>query len=393
MGAHYPLTARIHSIDRVRGVVMLLMALDHIRDLMHIGSLSGDPTDLSSTTPALFLTRWVTHLCAPTFVLLSGVSAYLLLRKRRDAGTARRFLITRGLWLVVLEFTLVNFGIWFDVHFNIFLMQVIASIGLGFIALGVFLAANPKAFGVFGLAIIALHNLFPLIPFSDGSMLKQLLSSLFAPGLIPLGENHTLLVGYPPIPWIAILFVGFWCGRWFECPRLDRRRLFAVVGMVCIGLFIGLRALNIYGDPVPWSGQKNGLFTFLSFINITKYPPSLLFDLLMLGWMFLLLSLAECAGNRMTAVLEIYGRVPLFYYLLHWYLIHPLLFMVLFVQGFSPADFEFGFGFGRPQATSGLELWAVYLLWLGVIGVLYPICRWYGAYKQRNPDVKWLSYL
>lgn len=381
MEVRHPLTTRIHSIDRVRGLVMLLMALDHIRDLMHIGSLSGDPTDLSSTTPALFLTRWVTHLCAPTFVFLSGASAYLSSQKRCDVRTTRRFLISRGLWLVVLEFTLVNFGIWFDVHFNVFLMQVIAAIGLGLITLGALLTVSPKVVGVIGLAVIGLHNFFSLT------------SPLFAPGLIPLGENHNLLVGYPPIPWIAILFVGFWCGRLFERPRLDRRRLFATVGLVCIGVFVGLRTFNIYGDPLPWSDQKNGLFTFLSFINVTKYPPSLLFDLGMLGWMFLLLSLAECADSRMTTILEVYGRVPLFYYLLHWYVIHPFLFVVLLAQGFSPADFRFGFNFGRPEGTSGLELWAVYLLWLGVVGALYPVCRWYGAYKQRNRDLMWLSYL
>lgn len=382
MEVHHLLANRIHSIDRVRGLVMLLMALDHIRDLMHIGSLSGDPTDLSATTPALFLTRWITHLCAPTFVLLSGASAYLSFRKRRDVEVARRFLISRGLWLVVLEFTVVNFGIWFDVHFEVFLLQVIAAIGLGFIVLGALLAWSPRVVGIIGLVIIVLHNLFP-----------ALTSPLFAPGLIPLGTNHSLLVGYPPIPWIAILLVGFWCGRWFERTRLDRRRLFAVVGLVCIGLFIVIRAFNVYGDPLPWSSQKNELVTFLSFINVTKYPPSLLFDLLMLGGMFLGLSLAEGMSNRMTAVLEVYGRVPLFYYLLHWYLIHPLLFAVLLAQGFSVADFRFGFNFGRPEGTSGLELWAVYLVWLGVIAVLYPLCRWYGAYKQRNRQLKWLSYL
>lgn len=376
------MTARIHSIDRVRGFVMLLMALDHIRDLMHIGSLSGDPTDLSATTPALFLTRWVTHLCAPTFVLLSGASAYLSLQKRGDIGAARRFLISRGLWLVILEFTVVNFGIWFDVHFEVFLLQVIAAIGLGFVVLGALLTWNPKILGIIGVGIVALQHVF-----------SSTTSHLFVPGLIPLGENHNLLVGYPPIPWIAILLVGFGCGRWFEHTRLDRRRLFAIVGLVCIGLFVVLRTLNVYGDPAPWSIQQNGLFTCLSFINVTKYPPSLLFDLLMLGWMFLLLSLAECAGNRMTAVLEVYGRVPLFYYLWHWYLIHPLLFIVLFAQGFSPADFRFGFNFGRPEGTSGLELWAVYLLWLGVIAALYPVCRWYDQYKQRNRKQKWLSYI
>lgn len=183
------MTARIHSIDRVRGFVMLLMALDHIRDLMHIGSLSGGPTDLSATTPALFLTRWVTHLCAPTFVLLSGASAYLSLQKRGDIGAARRFLISRGLWLVILEFTVVNFGIWFDVHFEVFLLQVIAAIGLGFVVLGALLTWNPKILGIIGVGIVALQHVF-----------SSTTSHLFVPGLIPLGENHNLLVGYPRYP-------------------------------------------------------------------------------------------------------------------------------------------------------------------------------------------------
>jgi len=372
---------------------MLIMALDHVRDLIHTESLTGNPTDLSSTTAVLFLTRWITHLCAPTFVFLSGASAYLALRKESNLKASRLFLVNRGIWLLVLEFTIINFGIWFDVHVNVLLFQVIAAIGMGFIALGSLLSCSAKTLGILGILIITLHNLFPLLPLADDSLLKTVLSPLFAPTLIPFGHSSSLLIGYPPVPWIAILFTGFWCGRLFTFDQRKRKHLFLIIGSFCILLFAIIRYSNIYGDPLAWTNQKNTFFTLLSFINVTKYPPSLLFDLLMLGLMFLLLWLAEGKEKRLTNVISVYGQVPLFYYLLHWYIIHSALFIILFAQGFSFSDFVFGFNFGRPKETSGLDLWGIYLLWLGLIIVLYPLCRWYGGYKLRNRVNKWLKYL
>ncbi|WP_353126565.1 DUF1624 domain-containing protein [Parapedobacter pyrenivorans] len=372
--------SRIQSIDFVRGVVMIIMALDHIRELFHESALLGDPTNLETTTPALFFTRWVTHLCAPIFVFLSGTSVYLSFRRHADTSSTKKFLITRGLWLILLEFTVVNFGIWFDIHFEVFLAQVIAAIGLGLILLGILLGTPSRILGLIGVFIISTYSFFPL-------------SQLVNPGLIPLPWGSNLLVGYPPIPWIAILLVGYWAGTLMELEKAKRSRTFLLIGVGCLVSFILVRLVNGYGDPAAWGIQKNDLYTFLSFINVTKYPPSLLFDLLMLGSMFLLLSVAERLSGRVFGIVKLYGSVPLFYYLLHWYIIHLLLFLVLFFQGFTVADFRFGFNFGRPEAPSGLPLWGVYAVWAGVVALLYPLCRWYSRYKSTHKEKKWLRYL
>lgn len=372
--------SRIGPIDTVRGLVMVIMALDHVRDLMHVNSLTQDPTDLATTTPMLFFTRWITHLCAPTFVFLAGTSAYLSNSKNQDNKTNRRFFILRGLWLLLLEFTVVNFGIWFDVHFSVLLFQVIAAIGLGFIALGLAINLPAVALGVAGLAIACLHNLLPPnVP-------------LFAVGTIPLGQGTTLVVGYPPLPWIAIMLLGYGFGSYLTAVE-DRKKLFLKTGVICFVAFVVLRVINVYGDPTPWGSQKNTILNVLSFLNVSKYPPSLLYCLLTLGIMFLLLYLAEKLAGSIPRLLAVYGQVPLFYYLLHWYVVHLTLFAVLFIQGFNTHDFVFGFRFGRPEAVSGLSLGGIYLVWAGVVCALYPVCLWYSHYKQANRSRRWVSYL
>ena len=199
-------------------------------------------------------------------------------------------------------------------------------------------------------------------------------------------------MGYPPIPWIAIMLMGYWFGRHLTQVK-DRKKLFLRLAIACIAAFVVLRYANGYGDPAPWVPQKNTVFDIMSFLNVSKYPPSLLFDLLMLGMMFLLLYLAERMAGRVVRLLTVYGSVSLFYYLLHWYVVHLTLFAVLFIQGFNTDDFVFGFRFGRPEAESGLSLGSVYLVWVGVVAVLYPVCRWYGQYKYANRHRIWLRYL
>ena len=377
----------------MRGLVMIIMALDHTRDLIHIGAITGNPTDLSTTTPLLFFTRWTTHLCAPTFVFLSGSSAYLSMAATANKKTSRAFLLKRGLWLIFLEFTLVNFGIWFDIHFSVLLFDVIAAIGFGFIVLGLLLPLPPKTLGIIGLIIIFAHNAIPLIPFSEGSVLKAVLSPFFTPTAFPLTTGTTFVMGYPPVPWLGIMLLGFSAGKFFLLQATERKRLFFKTGLVSLGLFLVLRGLNIYGDPVAWSGQKNALFTALSFINVTKYPPSLLFCLLTLGIMLLLFALMEGMRNKATDIISVFGKVPLFYFLVHWYLIHPLMFLIVFAQGYSKSDLVFGFNFGRPQGVSGVDLWAIYLIWVAVVVALYPLCKWYAQYKHNHKMQWWLRYL
>lgn len=384
---------RINSIDFVRGLVMIIMAIDHIRDLMHVSSLTQDPTNLATTTPLLFFTRWITHICAPTFVFLSGVSAYLSFRTKNNLAETRKFLIARGLWLLFLEFTIINFGIWSDVHFNVFIFQVIAAIGCGFVILGLSINIPPKILGIIGLIIIGAHNLFPLIPFEDKSTAKMVLSTIFLPSVNAITPHSTLLLVYPPIPWLGIMYLGFGSGFLFEWPVEKRKVLFKRAAAFLIIMFLALRWSNLYGDPALWAKQKNDLFTFLSFMNLTKYPPSLLYCSITLGIMFLLLFFAESINNKFKKVVSVYGKVPLFYYLIHWYTIHIVMYVLLFVEGFGFSDFVFGFNFGRPKVENGLSLFGIYVVWFSVVLALYPLCKWYSCYKENHKHNRWLRYL
>jgi len=385
---------RISSIDFTRGLVMIIMVLDHVRDLMHVDSVTITPTDLSKTTAAVFLTRLVTYLCAPIFVFLAGSSAFLSLQNSSNRKQQQSFLLKRGLWLILLEFTVVNFGIWFDPGFHLYLFQVIAAIGFGFIALSFLSKLSPKVIGGIGLFIIFTHNLLPLVPIEQGAILKTILTPLFSTTAIPLTAKTTLVMGYPPIPWIGILLAGYGFGVLFNRPQTERKNTFLKIGLVSLALFFALRFINSYGDPTPWSAQKNSIFTMLSFINVTKYPPSLIFSLLTLGCMFLILSLAERIENRFTSFVSVYGKTPLFFYLIHWYIVHPLLIVILFIQDISWTAMDFATGnFGRPRGiVSGVELWAVYLIWIAIILLLYYPCRKYGEYKA-NQKLKWLKYI
>jgi uncharacterized membrane protein len=383
---------RIHSIDIMRGLVMILMTLDHTRDLLHISSTTMLPTDLSKTSVLLFFTRWITHLCAPTFVFLSGASAYLSFRNRENPEESRRHLLTRGLWLIVLDLTLVNFGVWFDIHFGVFLFDVLSAIGFGFIVLGLLIKVPAKVIGFIGLAIIFLHNLSPLIPFAETSLFKAILMPFFGPGAYSLDKGVIFLMAYPPVPWLGVMLAGFGASHWFQKPEPYKKKIFLTLGLMGLLGFICIRFINIYGDSLPWQTQKNGVFTFLSFINVTKYPPSLLFCLLTLGAMFVILYFIEGMKNKMTAIATVYGKVPLFFFVVHWYVIHPIMFAVVSLQGFKSSDLLFGFNFGRPNG-SGVSLWIIYLLWILVLLILYPVCKWYGQFKEKNKELKWLSYL
>jgi len=385
---------RIYSIDFTRGFVMILMVLDHVRDFMHVSSITQNPVDISTTTPALFFTRVITQLCAPIFVFLAGTSAYISFVNGGNPSQSRKFLLKRGFWLILLEFTLVNFGIWFDLGFHTWLFQVIASIGFGFIVLSFMLKFSPLTIGITGLVIIFGHNLLSFIPLEGFPLVKAVLSPLFSTSAFALTPQTTFIMGYPPIPWLGIMLVGFASGKLFELPKNKRKSIFLKIGIGSLVLFTVLRFINIYGDPSLWSAQKYNLFTFLSFINVTKYPPSLLFSLVTLGIMFIVLALAEKAKNRFTNFISVYGKVPMFFYLIHWYIIHPLLIVILFCQGFNWSDLEFASGnFGRQKGVeSGIDLWAVYLFWIAVVLILYYPCQKYNSYKTTHQN-KWLKYI
>ena len=394
MNSEENLTRRIRSIDIVRGIVMIIMALDHIRDLMHNTSLTQSPTDLNTTTPILFFTRWITYLCAPTFVFLSGASAYLSVKRSGDINKSKRFLLKRGLWLILLEFTLVNFALWFDFHFRILMLQVIAAIGAGLILLSFLLKVDAKKIGIIALIIIFAHNLLQYVPAPQSQSLKVLMNIFFVPGPQVVSPNFSFFTSYPVIPWAAILLFGFSCGRIFEKDSNYQKRYFLNLGIASLLLFVILRFINIYGDPFHWATQKNNVFTLLSFFNVTKYPPSLIFDLLFLGITFILLSLAERFSSGVQNILSVYGKVPMFYYLLHLYFIRLAVFIMVFAQGFHWKDLLFGpFQFGRPASGSGLSLGMIYIVWAVIVILLYPLCKWYGNYKAQHREKEWLRYL
>lgn len=385
---------RIQSIDIVRGIVMIIMALDHVRDLMHETSISQVPTDLNTTTPILFFTRWITHLCAPIFVFLAGASVYLSLKNNNDFKASKQLLLKRGLWLIFLELTIVNFAIFFDIGFHALLFEVIASTGFGFIILSILLRLPARRIGYIGLAIIFCHNLLPIIPLEENAVIKLILNPFFSPTVIPLMPGKMFIIGYPPIPWLGIILLGYACGHFFILPERKKPKLFLKIGVGALLLFIVIRLINIYGDGAPWSVQKNGLHTFLSFMNVSKYPPSLLFCLVTLGIMFLLFAFVEKLNKNIQNITMVYGKVPLFYFVLHFYLVHIITLVMLLIQGVQWADFEFATGtFGRPKGVeTGLPLWAIYALWFFVVLALYKPCVWFGNYKATHKKW-WLKYI
>jgi len=380
---------RVESIDVVRGLVMVVMALDHTRDLFHVPALDFNPTDLTTTSPALFFTRFVTHFCAPIFVFLAGTSAFLSLKKSGNVSAHRNFLIKRGLWLILLEFTVISFGIWFDIGFHTFLFQVIAAIGFGFILLGLCLRLSSKTIGITGLLLLLIQTILPVIPVADGT-LKATVSLFFFPNFFQIG-SHALIYAYPILSWAAILFMGFGAGQLFTGEKY-RSQLFAI-GSTLLAFFIVLRFLNL-GDTAAWSVQKDLVFSVMSFLNVTKYPPTLTFCLLTLGVMFVLLWLAEQVKGRVKTAFQTFGKVPMFYYLVHWYVLHFALVILLWVQGFAFEQLDFtNMRFGRPSGVqSGVSLVWVYAVWITVVSLLYLPCKWYTSYKSRHAH-SWLRYL
>jgi len=298
------------------------------------------------------------------------------------------------LWLIFLEFTIINFALWYDLHFRILLFQVIAAIGFGFIILSFLMKLPVRLLGIIALIIIFGHNLISPLLAGNDSVIKSVFSPLVNFSSYQTTPKFAFVVAYPVIPWFGIMLAGFASAKWFELPEAKRKRLFFRIGSLTILVFTILRLTNVYGDPFLWSIQKNNIFTFLSFINTSKYPPSLLFILMTLGVMFLLMSFAEGIKSRFMDLVSVYGRVPFFYFLIHLYLIHSVMIGIMLLQGFQWSDLSFEpFQFGRPKADSGIDLWLVYIVWLCVVASMYPLCKWYSDYKQAHRENKWLRYL
>jgi uncharacterized membrane protein len=353
-----------------------------------------DPTDLSRVTPAVFLTRWITHFCAPTFALLAGVGARLAGEAQgRDRRALARFLLTRGLWLIVLEQTVEKFGVLFHPSPGLVLGLVLTALGGGLVLLSALVAARAPAWlvGAVGLAIITGHNFLDLAPTTAGS-LPPFLGFLVRPGIVPLPGGMMALVGYPLLPWFAVVAVGYWLGGLYGLERGRRRSVLTWTGLAAIGLFVVLRAGNIYGDPRGWSRGANALLTALSFVNCTKYPPSLQFLLMTLGPALLALACFDRKTGALGAPLVTLGRVPLFYYLLQWYVIHGLALAVALARR-GPTGWLFIANFPiQPPPSCSFSLPGVYGWWLVVLALLYLPCAWFAGYKSRHRQSALLSY-
>jgi len=434
------LKRRIFSVDLLRGIVMMIMLLDHTREFVHAGALQSDPADPATTTVPVFFTRWITHFCAPVFVFISGLSIYLQKMNGKPNGKLSRFLWTRGLWLILLEFTVVRFGIVFNLDYSFFGMaQVIWVIGISMIIMAAMIYLPVKFVGFVGVSMIVLHNLLdgfqipPNIAFAGQpppDLGQSLWIFLHQVGVVPIfGGSSQVFFAYPLIPWIGVMMAGYALGTIYHLEPERRRKILLYLGMTATVLFVGLRFANVYGDPVQWSTRSafldqagarassvegsaaeqspdpesrrtppvpTGTFTLLSFLNTNKYPPSLLFLLMTLGPGLIVLALTDrIDGSAIWQQICItYGRVPMFYYILQWFTAHGLGVLLGYLAGVDisylfAALFEMG---QKAPPGHGFSLGVTYLAWIGGLIILYPLCLWWGNLKQRNKH--WaLSYL
>jgi uncharacterized membrane protein len=395
-GGPAPPARRVDSVDVLRGVVMVLMVLDHTRD--YFGNAAIDPTDLSRASPALFLTRWVTHFCAPVFAFLAGTGAFLAGSRGRSRGEIAAFLAARGLWLIFLELTVVRLGLFFEAVNAPVILTVLWSIGASFVVLAGLVFLPSRVVGALGVLLIAMHGLAGGVSPGSGTgspaALRGAGALLLRPGLLPLPGGVNVLVGYPLLPWLGVVAAGYGFG---EIVRLEPERRWQVMGIMGLALtaaFVILRAWGVGGEPRPWTTQATPLLSGLSFVNCTKQPPSPLFVLMTLGPAIAALAVIDRVGIRSPvgrAVMTL-GRVPLFYFLLHLYVIHGLAVLAGVVRGlpvawlFSPA------ALGPPPEGWALGLPGIYAAWAVVLVFLYIPCRWFAGVKARHPG-GWRSYL
>lgn len=389
-------STRIESIDLLRGVVMVIMALDHVRSYFHYGSFFTDPTNIETTTPGIFFTRFITHFCAPVFVFLAGTSAFLY-GSKKTKPVLFKFLFTRGVWLIILEIALNNIIWTFDVSYSFTILQVIWAIGLSMIILSFLIYLPKKIILLIGILLITCHNLFDSIVLEGKSFESILWYVLHQEQLLILSPTRMIIFKYPIIPWIGLMALGYCFGALYRKGadvKIRKKRLFQI-GLGAIIVFFILRTLNLYGDLVPWSFEASRTKTILSFFNVTKYPPSLLFLLITIGPSLLFLRYFENTKNKITDFFLVFGRVPLFYYFIHVLLIHAIAIGGMFLIAGEWEDMIFtaeaflkakliNYGYGLP---------IVYTIWISIVLFLYPFCKKYMQYKANNRNKWWLSYL
>lgn len=396
MNQSVPATARLASIDVLRGLVIVIMVLDHVRDYLSAQAVSADPLDPASTTVLMYATRWITHLCAPTFVFLAGTSAWIMRARGRPPRALARFLVTRGLWLVLLELTVIGFAWSFSIPYLPFL-QVIWVIGAGLAVLGALVFLPRRAVLGAGVAIIVLHNLLDgLDPRSFGPF-AQLWMALHVPGVWVHDGHLIAFIAYPLLPWTGVLLLGYGLGAWFLEDARTRDRRFVRLGLAMIALLLVLRGLNLYGDPGHWSVQPTLTQSVMDFLRVQKYPPSLLYVCATLGPVFLLIPALSRWHGATARFFLTFGAVPLFAYVVHLYLMHAVALGIEFAAGQNVAgqfDTMRNLILHRElYAGTGFGLGVVYLVWAGLVLVLHRLCRWYGGVRRRHRSRWWLSYL
>lgn len=385
---------RIKSIDMLRGLVIIIMALDHVRDYFHYDAFFFDPTDLTQTSIPLFWTRFITHFCAPVFVFLAGTSAFLV-GQRITKKALSIWLLKRGVWLVIAELTIIKLAWMFQLDFTSIVLQVIWILGISMIFLAGFIHFPKKI--MIALALIAIfgHNLLdsfsPVDPLASG-----IWSFLHVFTIVPIGSLE-VFTGYSILPWVFVMPLGYYFGELYKPSVASEYRVKKLwqLGMGITILFFVLRFINLYGDPVPWTTQNTIGHTVLSFFNVNKYPPSLLYLLITLGPSILFLAMTENWQNKLSEKLVVIGKVPMFFYIIHIYAIHFFAVIAAMATGFSFSDMIIDLWVTlQPNLQGyGFNLWVVYTVWIFIVLLLYPICNWYNTYKTNNREKWWLSYI
>jgi len=368
-----------------------------VRDFFHHDALLFPPNDVAQTNVPLFFTRWITHFCAPVFFFLAGTGAFLSFGRGKSKSDLARFLVSRGLWLIFLELTVVRCLGWqFNFNYQVTGLLVIWGLGCSMVVLAALIYLPQWAIALFALLMIAGHNLLDPIEAQSFGAFAWLWNILHAPGAFDLLPGITVTTPYTLIPWVGVMAAGYDFGGFYKLEPAGRRRRLLWLGIALTGVFIIVRGLNLYGDPTPWTAQRNWLFTVLSFLNCEKYPPSLLFLLMTLGPVIVLLAVLE---NHVPAILRpftVFGRVPLFFYLLHLPLMHGVAVVLSYLK-YGRADWLFHGPVGIERFANvypsdyGYGLATVYLIWIAVTIALYPLCVWFARLKQQRRDV-WLSY-
>lgn len=380
---------RLPEIDRLRGLVMVVMALDHMRDFFDADALRFSPTDLGHTYPLLFFTRFVTHFCAPTFALLAGVGAFLYGSREQDHRKLSLFLASRGVWLILLDAFLIS-PVWSG-SFARVSFGTLYAIGCGLLALAALSWLPARAVLLTGAAIIFGHNLLDGVHAAELGAFGPWWRLLHEPGPLPLGAPGGVL--YPALPWIGVVALGYGTGPLFQRRAAERDRILRAAGLAALALFVLLRSGNFYGDPKPWTVQTDAVFTVLSFLDLTKYPPSLLYLLVTLGGAALVLPLLERVTGSVGGALALFGRTPLFFYVLHLYFGVAGAVGLALARGYSLAQLGDFVKSGAPPPEFGVGLAGAYVAWIIVVLALFPLCRRFAEFKRRHPEWWWLSYL